>query len=153
MWNMNRADQWSLLWVTPACFGEDASVERVYETGVYLMNYVDTVVGTVLPVFSGSQTFPLLYPQCQANIKSFFLCMTESDQRVKILKNPNGSPRNFTVRTCFPNSRVQYVGQNCDQMSKNTYCIYRYAHFYNIDKWTQKTSKGGNIKNYWQFLL
>ncbi|XP_056455486.1 huntingtin-interacting protein 1-related protein [Gadus chalcogrammus] len=33
---------------------------------------------------------------CQANIKSYFLCMTESDQRVKILKNPNGSTRNFT---------------------------------------------------------
>ncbi|KAM8860895.1 uncharacterized protein ACB058_007901 [Synchiropus picturatus] len=33
---------------------------------------------------------------CQANIKSYFLCMTESDQRVKILKNPDGSPRNFT---------------------------------------------------------
>ncbi|CAL8320394.1 unnamed protein product [Gadus morhua 'NCC'] len=33
---------------------------------------------------------------CQANIKSYFLCMTESDQRVKILKNPNGSARNFT---------------------------------------------------------
>ncbi|XP_028304149.1 median body protein [Gouania willdenowi] len=33
---------------------------------------------------------------CQANIKSYFLCMTESDQRVRILKNPDGSPRNFT---------------------------------------------------------
>ncbi|KAK0135683.1 hypothetical protein N1851_028441 [Merluccius polli] len=33
---------------------------------------------------------------CQANIKSYLLCMTESNQRVKILKNPNGSPRNFT---------------------------------------------------------
>ncbi|KAM7415142.1 hypothetical protein PAMA_019797 [Pampus argenteus] len=33
---------------------------------------------------------------CQANIKSFFLCMTESDQRVKILKNQDGVPRNFT---------------------------------------------------------
>ncbi|GAA6215344.1 myosin-9-like [Lates japonicus] len=33
---------------------------------------------------------------CQANIKSYFLCMTESDQRVKILKNPDGNPRNFT---------------------------------------------------------
>ncbi|CAL8296071.1 unnamed protein product [Boreogadus saida] len=33
---------------------------------------------------------------CQANIKSYLLCMTESDQRVKILKNPNGSARNFT---------------------------------------------------------
>ncbi|XP_023266701.1 coiled-coil domain-containing protein 88B-like [Seriola lalandi dorsalis] len=33
---------------------------------------------------------------CQANIKSYFLCMTESDQRVKILKNPDGTPRNFT---------------------------------------------------------
>ncbi|KAL0968638.1 hypothetical protein UPYG_G00269500 [Umbra pygmaea] len=33
---------------------------------------------------------------CQANIKSFFLCMTESDQRVKILKNQDGTPRNFT---------------------------------------------------------
>nr|XP_057932217.1 uncharacterized protein LOC131131488 [Doryrhamphus excisus] len=32
---------------------------------------------------------------CQANIKSYFLCMTESDQRVKILKNQDGSPRNF----------------------------------------------------------
>lgn len=36
--------------------------------------------------------------QCQANIKTYFLCMTESDQRVKILKNPDGTPRNFTVR-------------------------------------------------------
>lgn len=33
---------------------------------------------------------------CQANIRSYFLCMTESDQRVKILKNPDGTPRNFT---------------------------------------------------------
>ncbi|XP_078023755.1 uncharacterized protein LOC144463435 [Epinephelus lanceolatus] len=33
---------------------------------------------------------------CQANIKSYFLCMTESDQRVKILKNQDGTPRNFT---------------------------------------------------------
>ncbi|XP_060891967.1 GRIP1-associated protein 1 [Labrus mixtus] len=33
---------------------------------------------------------------CQANIKSYFLCMTESDQRVKILKNQDGNPRNFT---------------------------------------------------------
>ncbi|XP_029009583.1 myosin-9 [Betta splendens] len=33
---------------------------------------------------------------CQANIRSYFLCMTESDQRVKILKNPDGSARNFT---------------------------------------------------------
>uniref|UniRef100_A0AAV2L139 Uncharacterized protein n=1 Tax=Knipowitschia caucasica TaxID=637954 RepID=A0AAV2L139_KNICA len=32
----------------------------------------------------------------QANIQSFFLCVTESDQRVKILKNPDGTPRNFT---------------------------------------------------------
>ncbi|XP_048829618.1 uncharacterized protein LOC125706821 [Brienomyrus brachyistius] len=32
----------------------------------------------------------------QANIKSYFLCMTESDQRIKILKNSDGSPRNFT---------------------------------------------------------
>lgn len=43
--------------------------------------------------------------QCQANIRSYFLCMTESDQRVKILRNPDGAPRNFTVRldadTCF----------------------------------------------------
>nr|XP_020449287.1 stress response protein NST1-like isoform X2 [Monopterus albus] len=33
---------------------------------------------------------------CQANIKSYFLCMTESDQRVKILKNQDGTTRNFT---------------------------------------------------------
>ncbi|XP_075883346.1 uncharacterized protein LOC142888808 [Nelusetta ayraudi] len=33
---------------------------------------------------------------CQANIKSYFLCMTESDQRVKILRNQDGAPRNFT---------------------------------------------------------
>ncbi|XP_056907204.1 trichohyalin [Takifugu flavidus] len=33
---------------------------------------------------------------CQANIKTYFLCMTESDQRVKILKNPDGTTRNFT---------------------------------------------------------
>ncbi|XP_035498082.1 coiled-coil domain-containing protein 88B isoform X2 [Scophthalmus maximus] len=33
---------------------------------------------------------------CQANIKSYFLCMTESDQRVRILKNQDGTPRNFT---------------------------------------------------------
>ncbi|XP_052387234.1 calponin homology domain-containing protein DDB_G0272472-like [Carassius gibelio] len=33
---------------------------------------------------------------CQANIKSYFLCMTESDQRVRILKNRDGTPRNFT---------------------------------------------------------
>ncbi|XP_070827957.1 uncharacterized protein [Chaetodon trifascialis] len=34
----------------------------------------------------------------QANIKSYFLCMTESNQRVKILKNQDGTPRNFTER-------------------------------------------------------
>ncbi|KAK5866896.1 hypothetical protein PBY51_011433 [Eleginops maclovinus] len=33
---------------------------------------------------------------CQANIKSYFLCMTESNQRVKILRNQDGAPRNFT---------------------------------------------------------
>ncbi|XP_077423233.1 uncharacterized protein LOC144053077 [Vanacampus margaritifer] len=33
---------------------------------------------------------------CQANIKSYFLCMTESDQRMKILKNQDGTPKNFT---------------------------------------------------------
>ncbi|KAK7881902.1 hypothetical protein WMY93_030311 [Mugilogobius chulae] len=33
---------------------------------------------------------------CQANIQSFFLCRTESDQKVKILRNPDGTPRNFT---------------------------------------------------------
>ncbi|XP_057693076.1 paramyosin [Corythoichthys intestinalis] len=33
---------------------------------------------------------------CQANIKSYFLCMTESDQRVKILKNQDGTMKNFT---------------------------------------------------------
>ncbi|KAL7878700.1 hypothetical protein AOLI_G00096740 [Acnodon oligacanthus] len=33
---------------------------------------------------------------CQASIKNYFLCMTESDQRVKILKNHDGTPRNFT---------------------------------------------------------
>ncbi|KAK2842690.1 hypothetical protein Q5P01_012890 [Channa striata] len=33
---------------------------------------------------------------CQANIRSYFLCMTESDQRVKILKNQDGTSRNFT---------------------------------------------------------
>ncbi|XP_055078538.1 trichohyalin [Periophthalmus magnuspinnatus] len=33
---------------------------------------------------------------CQANIQSFFLCMSESDQRVKILRNPDGTPKNFT---------------------------------------------------------
>ncbi|XP_034031475.1 uncharacterized protein LOC117515050 [Thalassophryne amazonica] len=32
---------------------------------------------------------------CQANVKSYFLCMTESDQRVKILKNQDGTMRNF----------------------------------------------------------
>lgn len=41
--------------------------------------------------------FCIWVQQCQANIKSYFLCMTESDQRVKILKNQDGSPRNFTV--------------------------------------------------------
>lgn len=46
-------------------------------------------------VKSLSDFFP---QQCQAHIKSYFLCMTESDQRVKILKNPDGTPRNFTVR-------------------------------------------------------
>ncbi|XP_034004992.1 trichohyalin [Trematomus bernacchii] len=33
---------------------------------------------------------------CQANIKSYFLCMTESNQRVKILRNQDGAPRSFT---------------------------------------------------------
>lgn len=43
----------------------------------------------------------IIFQQCQANIKSYFLCMTESDQRVKILKNQDGSPRNFTVRCSY----------------------------------------------------
>ena len=76
--------------------------------------------------------------------------MTESDQRVKILKNPNGSPRNFTVSTCFPNSCVQNVGHNGDQISKNTY---RCAHLY---KWTKKGGKMVftiNITKYLLFLL
>lgn len=42
-------------------------------------------------------TYVCISLQCQANIKSFFLCMTESDQRVKLLKNQDGTPRNFTV--------------------------------------------------------
>ncbi|KAG7333298.1 hypothetical protein KOW79_003433 [Hemibagrus wyckioides] len=33
---------------------------------------------------------------CQANIKSYFLCMAESDQKIKILKNADGTTRNFT---------------------------------------------------------
>ncbi|XP_012778279.3 uncharacterized protein LOC101472082 [Maylandia zebra] len=48
---------------------------------------------------------------CQAHIKSYFLCMTESDQRVKILKNPDGTPRNFTegdpVYISTPESSVE----------------------------------------------
>ncbi|XP_066559037.1 uncharacterized protein LOC136748931 [Amia ocellicauda] len=32
---------------------------------------------------------------CQVNIKSYFLCVTENDQKIKILKNQDGSPRNF----------------------------------------------------------
>ncbi|KAK1161702.1 myosin heavy chain, skeletal muscle, adult [Acipenser oxyrinchus oxyrinchus] len=32
---------------------------------------------------------------CQANIKSYFLCVTENDQRVRILKNEDGTPRSF----------------------------------------------------------
>ncbi|KAM9814780.1 uncharacterized protein ACBT44_009832 [Syngnathus typhle] len=33
---------------------------------------------------------------CQVNIKNYFLCMTESNQRVKILKNQDGTAKNFT---------------------------------------------------------
>ncbi|XP_061077220.1 tropomyosin [Conger conger] len=52
----------------------------------------------------------------QANIKSYFLCMTESDQRVKILKNQDGSPRNFTegdpVYISSPDSGSEEVGRS-----------------------------------------
>ena len=45
--------------------------------------------------------------QCQANIKNYFLCMTESDQRVKILKNSDGAPRNFTVMCRLTKTRFR----------------------------------------------
>ncbi|XP_061749645.1 uncharacterized protein LOC133548689 [Nerophis ophidion] len=34
---------------------------------------------------------------CQAHIQTYFLCVTESDQRVKILKNHHGTPRSIMV--------------------------------------------------------
>lgn len=51
---------------------------------------------TVFPVCGWFVMF--VFRQCQANIRSYFLCMTESDQRIKILKKQDGTPRNFTVR-------------------------------------------------------
>ncbi|MGH0130216.1 UNVERIFIED_CONTAM: hypothetical protein FKN15_041727 [Acipenser sinensis] len=35
---------------------------------------------------------------CQANIKSYFLCVTENDQSVRILKNKDGTPRSFLLK-------------------------------------------------------
>lgn len=40
----------------------------------------------------------ICFVQLQARIKSYFLCMTESDQKIKILKNHDGTPRHFMVR-------------------------------------------------------
>ncbi|XP_035252410.1 golgin subfamily A member 6-like protein 6 [Anguilla rostrata] len=55
----------------------------------------------------------------QANIKSYFLCMTESDQRVKILKNQDGSPRNFTegdpVYISTPDSGSEDAGRGTER--------------------------------------
>ncbi|KAJ8344040.1 hypothetical protein SKAU_G00313690 [Synaphobranchus kaupii] len=55
----------------------------------------------------------------QANIKSYFLCMTESDQRVKILKNQDGSPRNFTegdpVYISSPDSGSEDAGRSTER--------------------------------------
>ncbi|XP_072551929.1 uncharacterized protein [Salminus brasiliensis] len=57
---------------------------------------------------------------CQANIKSYFLCMTESDQRVKILKNHDGTPRNFTEGDPVFISAAEAGGEDSDRGSGRT---------------------------------
>ncbi|XP_035381216.1 uncharacterized protein LOC118241195 [Electrophorus electricus] len=57
---------------------------------------------------------------CQANIKSYFLCMTESDQKVKILKNQDGTPRNFTEGDPVYISTVEVDGEDSDRVSGRT---------------------------------
>uniref|UniRef100_A0A1A8BX34 Intersectin 2b n=1 Tax=Nothobranchius kadleci TaxID=1051664 RepID=A0A1A8BX34_NOTKA len=57
---------------------------------------------------------------CQANIKSYFLCMTESDQRVKILKNPDGSPKNFTEGDPVYISTPESGPEEADRSSSRT---------------------------------
>ncbi|XP_042631762.1 trichohyalin-like [Cyprinus carpio] len=62
---------------------------------------------------------------CQANIKSYFLCMTESDQRVKILKNRDGTPRNFTEGDPVYISTPDLNGEDSEKSSGRT--IFRVA--------------------------
>nr|XP_055030975.1 myosin-9-like [Misgurnus anguillicaudatus] len=57
---------------------------------------------------------------CQANIKSYFLCMTESDQRVKILKNQDGTPRNFSEGDPVYISKPDLSSEDSDRSSGRT---------------------------------
>ncbi|XP_026783065.2 uncharacterized protein LOC113534448 [Pangasianodon hypophthalmus] len=57
---------------------------------------------------------------CQANIKSYFLCMTESDQRIKILKNCDGTPRNFTEGDPVYISTAQASDEDSEKSSGRT---------------------------------
>lgn len=73
--------------------------------------------------------FCLCVPQCQANIKSYFLCMTESNQRVRILKNQDGTPRNFTVRfntnACCCWTKPTHEPLHIQFLSRVIWCLFR----------------------------
>ncbi|KAK2848009.1 hypothetical protein Q7C36_009691 [Tachysurus vachellii] len=57
---------------------------------------------------------------CQANIKSYILCMAESDQRIKILKNHDGTPRNFTEGDPVYISTAQASDEDSEKSSGRT---------------------------------
>ncbi|TSK38517.1 hypothetical protein Baya_2933 [Bagarius yarrelli] len=57
---------------------------------------------------------------CQANIKSYFLCMTESDQRIKILKNYDGTPKKFTEGDPVYISSAQVSDEDSEKSSERT---------------------------------
>lgn len=69
---------------------------KYYTTSHHLLGNTSNLQGWMMSFSMVNVVF--VFQQCQANIKSYFLCMTESDQRVKILRNQDGTPRNFTVR-------------------------------------------------------
>nr|XP_015193588.1 PREDICTED: spindle pole body component 110-like [Lepisosteus oculatus] len=57
---------------------------------------------------------------CQVNIKSYFLCVTENDQKIKILKNQDGTPRHLMegepVYFSTPDTVAEEPGRNQDRL-------------------------------------
>ncbi|KAL4648903.1 transmembrane and coiled-coil domain-containing protein 5A [Arapaima gigas] len=62
---------------------------------------------------------------CQANIRSYFLCVAESNQRIKVLKNADGSPRNFTEGDPVYISTVDAGNEEPEGTDVDRYTVYR----------------------------